>query len=57
MSNSTGMNRNQALLRHFLAAIAYRTAKALRNAPPAYATFEAGEKSRTPVNSFAIWVA
>lgn len=25
------MNRNQTLLRHFLAAIAYRTAKALRD--------------------------
>ena len=42
------MNRNQTLLRHLLAALAYRTAKALRDAPPTYATFEAGEKSRTP---------
>ena len=42
------MNRNQALLRHFLGAIAYRTAKALRDAPPQYATFEAGAQSRTP---------
>lgn len=42
------MNRNQTLLRHLLAAIAYRTAKALRDAPPDFATFEAGEKSRTP---------
>ena len=42
------MNRNQALLRHFVAAIGYRSAKALRDAPPTFATFEAGEKSRTP---------
>lgn len=42
------MNRNQTLLRHFVAAIAYRGAKALRDAPPTFATFEAGEKSRTP---------
>lgn len=42
------MSRNESLLRHFLAAIAYRTAKALRNAPPTFARFEAGEKSRTP---------
>ena len=42
------MDRNRALLRHFLAAIAYRTAKALRDAPLAYATFQAGERTRTP---------
>ena len=42
------MDRNQALLRHFLAAIAYRTAKALRDAPPGYDAFAAGRQSRTP---------
>jgi hypothetical protein len=42
------MGHNQALLRHFLAAIAYRTAKALRDAPPQYQAFVAGEKSRSP---------
>ena len=42
------MNRNQALLRHFLAAIAYRTAKALRGAPTGFDAFEAGRQSRTP---------
>ena len=46
--HSHGMNRDQTLLRHFVAAIAYRSAKALRDAPPAFATFEAGERSRTP---------
>jgi len=39
----------RALLRHFLAAIAYRTQKALRGAPPSFATFEAGHEVRTPV--------
>jgi len=42
------MDRNQALLRHFLAAIAYRTAKTLRDAPPDYADFAAGKQARTP---------
>jgi hypothetical protein len=42
------MNRNQALLRHFLAAIAYRTAKALRDAPGVYEAFHAGNDARTP---------
>lgn len=42
------MNRNQALLRHFLAALAYRTAKALRGAPAGFDAFEAGRQSRSP---------
>ena len=42
------MTRNHALLRHFLAAIAYRTAKALRGAPSDYESFQAGHRSRTP---------
>jgi hypothetical protein len=42
------MNRNQALLRHFLAAIAYRTSKALRDAPTGFEAFHAGHESRTP---------
>jgi hypothetical protein len=42
------MDRNQRLLRHFVAAIAYRTAKALRDAPPDYGAFAAGNQSRTP---------
>jgi hypothetical protein len=36
------------LLRHFLAALAYRTQKALRNAPESFADFYAGEGVRTP---------
>src|SRR5512144_3016905 len=43
------MNEKQAMLRHFLAALAYRTQKALRGAPPEFATFRAAEGVRTPV--------
>ena len=43
------MDRERQLLRHFLAAIAYRTQKALRDAPEHYPTFSAGNRVRTPV--------
>ena len=43
------MNDKQALLRHFLAALAYRTQKALRGAPSEFGTFHAAEGVRTPV--------
>lgn len=43
------MNQEQALLRHFLATIAYRTQKALRDAPQHYPHFAAGHQARTPV--------
>jgi len=36
------------MLRHFLAALAYRTQKALRDAPPGFGDFSAGERTRTP---------
>jgi hypothetical protein len=42
------MDRDRELLRHFLAAIAYRTQKALRDAPEHYASFSAGNRARTP---------
>jgi len=42
------VDRDRELLRHFLAAIAYRTQKALRDAPEHYATFNAGNRVRTP---------
>ena len=35
-------------LRHALATLAYRGARALRNAPPEFGDFRMGEKSRTP---------
>jgi hypothetical protein len=40
----------RALLRHFLATLAYRTQKALRGAPPDFADFEAGNMVRSPAD-------
>ena len=42
------MDDKQSLLRHFLAALAYRTQKALREAPPEFENFQAGNGVRTP---------
>ncbi|HKB75602.1 MAG TPA: hypothetical protein VKC58_03340 [Myxococcales bacterium] len=42
------IDRNADLVRHFLAAIAYRTQKALRGAAPSFASFRAAPKVRTP---------
>lgn len=42
------MTDDRQLLQHFLAAIAYRTQKALRGAPPGFADFRAGPNVRTP---------
>jgi hypothetical protein len=42
------MDAKRGLLHHFLAALAYRTQKALRGAPPGFASFQAAPKVRTP---------
>ena len=42
------MDDERHMLRHFLAALAYRTQKALRGAPDDFAEFEAGNGVRTP---------
>jgi hypothetical protein len=42
------MDEKRVLLRHFLAALAYRTQKALRDAPPEFADFRAAPLVRTP---------
>ena len=42
------MDEKRELLRHFLAALAYRTQKALRDAPPEFDMFRAAEGVRTP---------
>lgn len=42
------MTESRQLLQHFLAALAYRTQKALRSAPPGFADFRAGTNMRTP---------
>ncbi len=41
------------LLRHALATLAYRTDRALRDAPESFASFNTGEKGRTPVHILA----
>jgi hypothetical protein len=46
MSSQTSDSRR--LLQHFLAALAYRTQKALRDAPDAFPAFRAGTHVRTP---------
>jgi hypothetical protein len=42
------MDEKRRMLRHFLAALAYRTQKALRDAPAEFAHFRAAPKVRTP---------
>jgi hypothetical protein len=42
------MTKSRRLLQHFLAALAYRTQKALRGAPAHFAEFRAGRHVRTP---------
>lgn len=42
------MDDEKRMLRHFLAALAYRTQKALRDAPADFASFRAAPKVRTP---------
>ena len=42
------MDEERKLLKHFLAALAYRTQKALRGASAEFADFRAGMKVRTP---------
>ncbi len=47
------MSDPRAFLRHTLATLAYRGGKAVRGAPPEFASFKAGETSRTPVQILA----
>ena len=42
------MNEKRHMLCHFLASIAYHLQKALRDAPPGFASFRIGPASRTP---------
>jgi hypothetical protein len=44
----TAVDAKRTMLRHFLASLAYRTQKALRDAPPEFSSFRAGPKVRTP---------
>src|SRR5256885_1922356 len=47
------MDSTRAFLRHTLATLAYRGGKAVRGAPPEFASFKASETSRTPVQILA----
>ena len=42
------MTESRRLLQHFLAALAYRTQKALRDSPPGYPDYRAETNTRTP---------
>src|SRR5260370_30241906 len=47
------MTDSRAFLRHTLATIAYRGAKAIRKAGPSFAEYSCGETSRTPIRILA----
>ncbi len=47
------MSDSRAFLRHTVATIAYRGAKAIRNAGPSFADYSCGDTSRTPVRILA----
>jgi hypothetical protein len=49
-TGQSSMSDKRIMLRHFLAALAYRTQKALRGAPPSFAGFSAGQQVRTPAD-------
>jgi hypothetical protein len=54
VSDDEALARGQrALLRHAVATLAYRAAKPMRGADPAFASFRASEKSRTPLELVA----
>jgi hypothetical protein len=44
---------DRSMLRHMVAALAYRASKAMRNAPDSFADFRASPTSRTPVEIVA----
>jgi hypothetical protein len=48
MNTRSSSDSSRELLRHTVATLAYRGGKAVRNAPAGFATFAAGETSRTP---------
>ena len=47
-ASSPAADPKRELLRHTLATVAYRGGKAIRNAPPGFADFRAGDGLRTP---------
>lgn len=51
-THDTALGKRE-LLRHAVATLAYRAAKAIRNAPPELADFRAGDATRTPLKLVA----
>jgi len=47
------MDDKRAMLRHTIATVAYRGGKAVRGAPPTFATFDPDGSARTPVKILA----
>ncbi len=47
------MDEKRSFLRHALATVAYRGGKAMRGAPPSFASFTSGDGTRTPVQIVA----
>ena len=47
------MDEKRAFLRHTVATVAYRGGKAVRGAPASFATFPAGDPSKTPATILA----
>src|SRR5437762_14285572 len=47
------MDAKRELLRHTVATVAYRGGKTIRDAPPAFASFRAGDTTRTPATILA----
>ena len=47
------MDDKRTLLRHAVATVAYRGGKAVRDAPPHFASFKCGDSSRTPAEILA----
>ncbi len=45
---TTTISSERGLLRHYLAALVYRTQKAVRGAPPTFGAFQAGQQTRSP---------
>jgi hypothetical protein len=50
---SAASDPERQLLRHTVATVAYRAGKALRGAPPSFASFTIGEKPKTPAQILA----
>ncbi len=53
IQTASGIDPARQLLRHIVATIAYRGAKAVRDAPPAFSTFKAGADARMPAEILA----